>query len=78
MMDLKAIERRIRRLASGNHVYIEVVSPPLGDYSGYHVTLTRDEAVRLATEVAASDGPEDVTLETDHKGDLLMSIREVN
>ena len=78
MMDLKAVERRIRRLAPKNNVYIEVVSPPLGDYSGYHATLTRDEAVRLATEEAASDGPEDVTLEADQKGDLLMGIREVN
>ena len=26
-MDIKAIERQIRRLARGNHVYIEVASP---------------------------------------------------
>ena len=26
-MDLKVIERQIRRLAPGNHVYIEVASP---------------------------------------------------
>ena len=77
-MDLKVIEKRILNLPAGNHVYIEVASPPFGDYTGYHVTLNRDEAVSLAIEVARSDAPDDVALEADDSGDLLMTIREVS
>ena len=77
-MDLKAIQRQIRRRPPRNHVYIEVAAPPFGDYTGYHVTLTRDEAVSLAIEVARSDAPDEVALEADDSGDLLMTIREVS
>ena len=45
-MDLKAVERQIKRLPPNKHVYIEVASPAFGDYTGYHVTLTRDDYQR--------------------------------
>ena len=73
-MDLKAIERQIRRLAPGNHVYIEVASPPYGDYTGYYANLTRDEALELALMVAATDAPDEVVVELDKDGDLEMII----
>ena len=76
-MDLRAIETQIRDLPLGKQVYVEVASPPYGNYTGYHANLTRAEAVALAIEVARCDAPDEVALEVDEQGDLLMSINEV-
>ena len=76
-MDLKAIECQIRDLPVGKQVYVEVASPPNGNYTGYHANLTRAKAVTLALEVARCDAPDEVALEVDETGDMLIVIREV-
>ena len=76
-MDLKAIERQIRLLPRDRRVLVEVVSPPSGNYTGYHAALSADEATRLVMTVACSGAPDEVDLEADDNGDLLLSINEV-
>ena len=76
-MDLKAIKRQIRLLPRDRRVLVEVVSPTFGNYTGYHAALSADEATRLVMTVACSGAPDEVALEADDNGDLLLSINEV-
>ena len=77
LTDVAAVEREIPRLPADKDVYIEVVAPSNDEESSHGVTLTREQAIRLAIQVVSSTFPEEVVLEPDADGHLYMKIREV-